>query len=93
MGSSGAYAAGANRLQKMVPGFKVKAVDSTAAGEVFNGELAVALMQGKSLEDAVHYGAAVGALSITCVGAQPAMPSARAVRNFLKSMTIPEHRE
>src|ERR1017187_634564 len=91
MGSRGAYAAGANGMQKMVPAFKVKAVDSTAAGDAFNGGLAVALMQGKSLEDAVRYGAAAGALSVTRMGAQPAMPSSRAVSGFIKPMKTPEH--
>ena len=84
MGSKGAFVAGANGLQKMVPAFKVKAVDSTAAGDAFNGGLAVALMQGKSLEDAVRFGTAVGALSVTRAGAQPAMPTARDLNNFLK---------
>jgi ribokinase len=46
--------------------------------------LAVALMQGKSLEDAVRFGTAVGALSVTRAGAQPAMPTARDLNNFLK---------
>jgi ribokinase len=84
MGSNGTYVAGANEPGKMVPAFKVKVVDSTAAGDAFNGGLAVALMQGKTLEEAVRFGAAVGALSVTRMGAQPAMPTARAVTSFLR---------
>jgi ribokinase len=84
MGSNGAYVAGADGPQEMVPAFKVTAVDSTAAGDAFNGGLAVALMQGKSLEEAVRFGSAVAALSVTRMGAQPAMPTARAVSSFLK---------
>jgi ribokinase len=84
MGSNGAYVAGANGLRKMVPAFKVRAVDSAAAGDAFNGGLGVALMQGKGLEEAVRFGAAVAALSVTRRGAQPSMPTAREVSNLLK---------
>jgi ribokinase len=84
MGSNGAYVAGANGLRKMVPAFKVRAVDTTAAGDAFNGGLSVALMQGKGLEEAVRFGAAVAAVSVTRTGAQPSMPTAREVNNLLK---------
>jgi ribokinase len=84
MGGSGAYVSGANGFARRVPAFKVKAVDSTAAGDAFNGGLAVALMRGKTLEEAVRFGAAVAAISVTRRGAQPAMPTAREVSSFLK---------
>ncbi len=84
MGSSGAYVSAADGWQKRVPAFKVKAVDSTAAGDAFNGGLAVALMQGKTLEEAAGFAAAVAAISVTRMGAQPAMPTAREVSSFLK---------
>jgi len=84
MGKDGAYVVGVNGLRKMVPAFKVKAVDSTAAGDAFNGGLAVALMRGKSLDEAARFGAAVAALSVTRMGAQPAMPTAREVASLLK---------
>ena len=57
------------------PGFSVDAVDTTAAGDSFNAGLAVGLAEGLPLEGAVCLANAVGALSTTRPGAQPAMPS------------------
>src|ERR1700675_3205979 len=54
LGSRGAFLAEANG-QRLVPGFKVKTVDSTAAGDIFNGALGVALAEGKVLRDAVRF--------------------------------------
>lgn len=54
--------------------FPVKAIDSVAAGDAFNGGLAVALFEGKPLEEAVRWGAAAGALACTRKGAIPSMP-------------------
>jgi ribokinase len=88
MGSRGAYIAGANGFRQMVPAFKVKAIDSTAAGDAFNAGLAVALVRGLSLEEAARYGAAVGALSATRAGAQTSMPSQRDVSRLLKAARV-----
>lgn len=85
MGSRGAYVAGSNGLRRMVSAFKVKAVDSTAAGDAFNAGLAVGLVRGMSLEDAARYGAAVGALSATRAGAQTSMPSGREVNRMVQT--------
>ena len=85
MGSRGAYIAGADGLRCMVPTFKVKAIDSTAAGDAFNAGLAVGLVGGMSLVDAARYGAAVGALSATRAGAQTSMPSGREVARLFQS--------
>jgi ribokinase len=73
------------KMRKTVPGFKVKAVDSTAAGDIFNGALAVALSEGKSLEDAVRFANAAGALSVTRLGAQPSAPKRKEIKNFMKN--------
>ena len=86
MGKHGAFIAGADGLRKMVPAFKVKAVDSTAAGDAFNGALAVALMRGFSLEDAVRFAAAAGAKSATRAGAQTSMPTAKEVAQMLNGL-------
>ncbi len=67
-----------------VRGFRVKAVDSTGAGDAFNGALAVALLSGKTLREAVRYACAAGALSVTRPGAQPSMPTRAAVNFFLR---------
>jgi ribokinase len=87
MGKQGAFVAGADGLQRMVPSFKVRVVDSTAAGDAFNGGLAVALMRGLGLEEAVRFAGAVGALSVTRAGAQPAMPTAGEVTKFIGGHT------
>jgi ribokinase len=83
MGSHGAYIHGADGLRKWVSAFKVKAVDTTAAGDAFNGAFAVALMQGLDLEEAVRFASAAGALSATRAGAQPSMPTAQEVAALL----------
>ncbi len=75
-----------NRLRKKyVPSFRVKPVDTTGAGDAFIGGLAFALLHRKSLQDAVQYGCACGALATTRFGAQPSLPNAREVRDFLRS--------
>lgn len=68
-----------------LPAFKVTPVDTTAAGDAFNGALAVALAEGKTLVDAVRYGNAAGALAATKVGAQPSLPTREAVELMLVS--------
>ena len=83
MGARGALIASADGVRKMVPAIPVEVVDSTAAGDAFNGGMAVALMRGETLEQAVAYGIAVSALSVTRVGAQPAMPNAQEVSELL----------
>jgi ribokinase len=69
---------------KLIPAFNVKVVDTTAAGDAFIGGLAVGLLNGRSLEDAVQYGCACGALAVTKFGAQPSLPSAEDVNKILK---------
>jgi ribokinase len=85
MGRHGAYIAGANGFRGMIPAFKVKAIDSTAAGDAFNAGLAVGLVRGLSLQDAARYGAAAGALSATHAGAQTSMPSEKEVNLLLEA--------
>ena len=64
-------------------GFKVNAVDTTAAGDSFNAGFAFALAQGKTLEECVKFANGVGAISTTALGAQEAMPSYEEVRKFM----------
>jgi ribokinase len=68
-----------------VTSFSVKPVDTTGAGDAFIGGMASLLMQHKSLKDAVKYGCACGALATTKFGAQPSLPTAHEVREFLRS--------
>lgn len=69
----------------LVPAFAVDAIDSTAAGDCFNGALAAALAEGQSLRTAAHFACAAAARSVTCRGAVPSLPSRTAVDEFLKS--------
>ncbi len=69
-----------------VPGLRVEAVDSTAAGDAFSGALACALARGLGLEEAVRYASLVGALSVTRLGAQPSLPTRQEVERFQAAM-------
>ena len=60
-------------------GFSVSALDSTAAGDAFNGVLAVAVAEGLGLTPAVRRACAAGALATTVAGARPSLPSRDAV--------------
>jgi ribokinase len=82
LGHNGAWVA-TKDIGQHVPGFKVKAVDATAAGDTFNGALAVALAEGKTLLEAVRFGNAA-ALSVTKKGAQPSVPSRKQIDIFLQ---------
>jgi ribokinase len=68
-----------------VPAFPVQAIDTTAAGDAFNGAFAVALMQGQSAQESARYACTVAAISVTRRGAQPSMPSRNEVARFLKA--------
>lgn len=68
-----------------VPGFKVKAVDTVAAGDTFNGALAVALSEGKGMAEAVRFANAAAALSVTQRGAQESIPLRGAIDRFLRT--------
>jgi ribokinase len=67
-----------------IPSFVVKAIDATAAGDVFNGALAVRLSEDKSIEDAVRFASAAAALSVTRLGAQPSAPTRLEINQFLQ---------
>jgi ribokinase len=83
LGGRGAFLADADGA-RLVPGFKVKTVDSTAAGDIFNGALGVALAEGKTVLDAVRFANAAAALSVTRLGAQPSAPSRADIEKFLR---------
>ena len=66
-----------------IESFSVDVVDTTAAGDAFIGGFAYSVLQNKSLEKAVRYGCACGALAVTKFGAQPSLPTKEEVENFL----------
>ena len=62
----------------------VKAVDTTAAGDIFNGALSVALGEGNSIAESIRFSTAAAALSVTKLGAQSSAPYRDEVNNFMK---------
>ncbi len=84
MGTAGALIAD-GREANLIPAREVKALDSTAAGDAFNGALAHALGSGLSLDKAVRQASLVGALSVTRLGAQPSLPTAEELGEFEKT--------
>lgn len=83
LGASGAVFA--NHLQQFhAPGFHVEPVDTTAAGDTFNGALGVAIAEGLEMREAVQFANAAAALSVTKRGAQPSVPSREAVEDMLQ---------
>lgn len=82
MGSQGAFVF-TDDFQGMVPAYKVKAIDTTAAGDVFNGALTVALSEGKTTADAARFGCAASALAVMRPGAQSSIPTRTEIDAFL----------
>ncbi|MEX2697211.1 ribokinase [Rhizobium mongolense] len=76
----------------LVPAFPVVVVDTTAAGDAFNGGFAAALARGAPVREAVRQAMAVAALCVTRRGAQPSMPTAAEVDEFLNHKTLLEIR-
>jgi ribokinase len=82
LGARGAYVAEGGKGE-FIPTFKVTPVDSTAAGDVFNGALAVCLGERQSLRDAVRFANAAAAISVTRLGAQPSAPNRKEILDLL----------
>lgn len=82
-------ARGAGILQNgqttLIPSFPITPVDTTAAGDAFNGALAVALARGEGISQAVRYANAAGAITATRPGAQPSLPTAKELEQFMVS--------
>ncbi|MGB7442399.1 MAG: ribokinase [Coleofasciculaceae cyanobacterium] len=83
LGCQGVYCA-TKAESFFVPAFSIQAVDSVAAGDAFNGALAVALAQGLPLRQALVWGSAAGAISATKAGAQPSLPNRKTLDAFLQ---------
>ncbi len=83
LGSQGALLVTANETE-LIEGFKVNPIDTTAAGDTFNGTLATGLAEGKDLKNAIRFANAAGALSVTKLGAQPSAPSYEDIKLLMK---------
>ena len=83
LGARGAFVFGPECVE-LVAGFPVEAVDTTAAGDVFNGALAVALADKTPIVEAVRFANAAAALSVTRLGAQPSAPLRPEIEELLR---------
>ncbi len=83
-GEQGCYWLESEKLYHL-PAYRVKVVDTTGAGDVFHGALAVAVAQGKSGKDAVQYASAVAALKCTQSGGRAGIPSQNQLIEFIKN--------
>ncbi len=79
MGANGAFIH-TNSLSELIPAPKVKAVDTTAAGDTFNGALAVAVSEGFNIREAVQFANKAASIAVTKFGAQASTPYRREVR-------------
>jgi ribokinase len=84
LGARGAFVA-SDEHRVLVPPFRVRAVDTTGAGDVFNGALAVALAEGRALLEAVRFGQAAAAISVTRCGAQSSAPARAEIERRLRT--------
>ena len=88
LGAGGALIVDAQGTRQ-IPGLLVEAIDTTAAGDCLAGALAVALVEGQSLEEAVRFANAAAALSTTRRGAQESMPDRAAMERLLHGEASP----
>lgn len=73
---------------EVFPGYGVKVADTIGGGDAFCGALTVALSEGKSIQDAVEYGNAAGAMVTMMIGAQEGMPDRAALDKFFKERSV-----
>jgi ribokinase len=83
LGTRGCLFAGAQE-RGHIPAFPVEAVDTTAAGDVFCGTLAVALVEGQPVREGLRFASAAAAIAVTRMGAQPSIPDRDEIDAFLR---------
>ena len=82
LGSRGVWASVKGEGRR-IPGFKVKAIDTIAAGDTFNGALMTALLENNALDEAIRFAHAAAAIAVTRKGAQPSVPWRKEIDDFL----------
>lgn len=83
MGGMGAYVADGTRAE-LTPAFRVNAIDTTGAGDAYNGGFVTALSEGNDIFAAARFAAATAALSVQKMGTTPSMPTREEIEDFLK---------
>ncbi|MCL6332122.1 ribokinase [Pectobacterium carotovorum subsp. carotovorum] len=84
LGSRGVWLSENGQGQR-IPGYRVKAVDTIAAGDTFNGALVTALLENKPMSSAVKFAHAAAAIAVTRRGAQPSVPWREEIDAFLQT--------
>jgi ribokinase len=83
MGERGAYLAADDGLRARILAYPVRAADTTAAGDAFNGAFAVALARGVCAQQAAEFATVAAAISVTRRGALPSMPTQAEIEDFV----------
>lgn len=83
LGSRGVWLSEQGKGQR-IPGFRVEAVDTIAAGDTFNGALITALLEQRPMAEAVRFAHAAAAIAVTRHGAQPSVPWREEIDRFLQ---------
>lgn len=89
LGKKGCFVYDGENEGLLIPGYEVDAVDTTGAGDAFNGALAVSVAKGHSISHAAKFANAVAALAVTKVGTSPAMPYMDDVKDLLENSMNP----
>lgn len=85
LGDKGAAGVDSSGKELFVPAYKVKAIDTTAAGDAFVGALACKLADGRGSLESIKYACAAGALATTKMGAAPSLPTREEIEEFLSA--------
>ena len=76
------------KIEEIISNYDVPVVDTTGAGDAFNGGLLAGLSQGMDLLSAARYGNVVSNLAVTKMGTAPAMPSKKEIQEFIKNHKV-----
>lgn len=82
LGGRGVFIA-TDEKQEIIPAYKVNAIDTTGAGDAFNGGLVAALAEGKDLWEAAKFANALAAVAVQRLGTTPAMPTREEIEEFI----------
>ena len=84
LGGRGVYIATPEK-REIIPAYKVKAIDTTGAGDAFNGGLVAALAEGKDIWEAARFANALAAVAVQRLGTTPAMPTREEIEDFINN--------
>lgn len=87
LGGRGVYIA-TKEKREIISAYKVKAIDTTGAGDAFNGGLVAALAEGKDIWEAARFANALAAIAVQRLGTTPAMPTREEIEEFIKNQVV-----